>query len=609
MLDKSKILEGVKHKEKIVREEIYSYVCRFHSYDDEDINKALIKFIEEEYNNINFVGLIYSKLNKEIIECLVKILSKEKNKFNRERIIRILLEHYELIKDMEYDFEKELVDYDLLLYKKIKHFSNKSPKDLILQYERAINNLNNSDEETEDIYVLEILVQAIDTVLLQTKEGISEFEKYVDSEIAMCDNKKEFIYTYLPDYIRPLCKLANEKYSDYILELYFDSTDFLAHTEYCNYYFSNISSDKFVDEYINKLKKINSKAKEDYYYDVCEYLNSEKIDDFLFEELEECRDTVIKENIMRILCSKMCRKVIPLAMSTVIQNKNDEKLEIKLSLAPFLALENYEDDKSKLIIEDVKKYYSAPNSDMLSKEALDVLEILQNMREMVLNYNKDVKKYKKIRKLFDEIMQSMMSYQLSGKFELKFGEEKIKNLESVDISSTFDTTTELGLGALANVVVFKNHLAANCIAEEYLQKNKFRNQEKIELLNSMLESEAGLFEITDINIGNANVCLRNVLNNKQYCITDIGLSSNINYNKTYIYTRIITYKDISFGFGFNLVFDKTDPFIKQFIEENTKDYTDEKEIVRFMKLYNEYKRDDKGVRIKSIDVNKKKSSC
>ena len=60
MLSKSEIIKELKNKEFIVRDAVYEYVCRLHLYDDEDINKAFIEFIENNYNKgINYVGLIH----------------------------------------------------------------------------------------------------------------------------------------------------------------------------------------------------------------------------------------------------------------------------------------------------------------------------------------------------------------------------------------------------------------------------------------------------------------------------------------------------------------------------------------------------------------------
>ena len=209
-------------------------------------------------------------------------------------------------------------------------------------------------------------------------------------------------------------------------------------------------------------------------------------------------------------------------------------------------------------------------------------------------------KYEKIRKLHGEIVDSMMEYNDAGKFKLKFlgdiSKEELMNTPHVNVvNSYFDTSRRIGAQAIANILIYKNSKDMNCITEEYINKNKFRKPEKKEFLNSMLNSVAGLFEIinTDSNMG--QVIFKDVFTKKEYIITDIGLSGNYNNERYYFYTRIITYDNISFGTGINIVFDKKDDFIRNWIKENKKIYNKKHEINRFLELYNEYEKDNKGI--------------
>ena len=59
MLSKSEIIEGMANEEIIVSNAVYEYVCNLHLYDDEQINDALINFVQNNYHRINFVGLVY----------------------------------------------------------------------------------------------------------------------------------------------------------------------------------------------------------------------------------------------------------------------------------------------------------------------------------------------------------------------------------------------------------------------------------------------------------------------------------------------------------------------------------------------------------------------
>lgn len=236
-------------------------------------------------------------------------------------------------------------------------------------------------------------------------------------------------------------------------------------------------------------------------------------------------------------------------------------------------------------------------------EAELMYNFFHGFRELLLKDKPHIKEYKKIRKLHGEILDSMMQYYDAGKFKLEFTgdsnmQELIKEPDVKIIDSHFDTSTGLGAQAMANIVVYKNSSNMNCITEEYIKKNKFRKPEKIEFLKSMLNSEAGLFEIVKTEMKLGQVQLKNVFTKKEYCLTDIGLSGNQSNDKFYFYTRIITYNNMSLGTGLNLIFDKKDPFIIKWIDENAKDYKQEQEVKRFMELYNRYQKDNKGLVLK-----------
>jgi len=65
----------------------------------------------------------------------------------------------------------------------------------------------------------------------------------------------------------------------------------------------------------------------------------------------------------------------------------------------------------------------------------------------------------------------------------------------------------------------------------------------------------------------------------------------MNYDAYYSYTRIITYHGISFGTGLNIIFQKTDRFIKNYIQKYKKNFNANREFMRFIELYNRYSHD------------------
>lgn len=604
MLNKNEVIKELSNGEFIVRNAVYEYICNFHLYDDKQINEAFIKFIENNYKDINFAGLKYSKTNKEIAECLINISLKEESEFIKESISSVLVNHYNLIKDMNYNFEEIINDEDnLLIYKKIKHFSKKEPSQLIELYKNNINKYYFSDNET---YITEILRIAMGTALIQTEEGYERLMLYINELIeSMDEGLEEFIFEHMPYLVYPLCQYSNSSYYLMILDLYLYSIDFIGYADECNYYFSNICNEEFINYYIKTLKKFNKTDLKDYYYDISGYLNSGTIDIFLFDELKRNKDKKVKENIIRILAEKFNKDIIPYALDIIRKDEFDDEEGLKEAIAPLLILEKYDDNISKKVIQEVKEYYEFDYDDELKNiESEMISNLLNGMQNLLLKNNPHIKEYKKIRKLHNKIMESMMKYFSQGKFELKID----SNIEEIGkngihyINSKFDTSTELGLHSMANVIVYKNACNMNCITEEFIKNNRYKTQEKVELLESMLNSEAGLFEVTETDRKNGQVHLKNVLTNNEYCMTDIGFSSNIHNDKIYLYTRIITYHGISFGTGLNLAFDKKDKFIKKWIKENIKDIDKKQEISRFIELYNEYDRNDEKIKILSKNL-------
>ena len=621
MLNKNRIINELTNKEFIVRNAIYEHVCDLHLYDDKDINKAFIVFLQENYHlEINYAGLIYSKLNKDIIECLIQIHFNEKDENIKEKIEYVLVNHYELIKDLNYNFEGIFQDeYSLILYKKIKHFINKKPEELLELYIKNIEQYYLEDEET---YASNILRRGMEIALTQTEQGKIVFILYVLSlmgvkelnskalkDIITDNHLMEFRRMHLPYLIHPLYRIANDSYASIILLFYFTDMDFLEYADECNHYFSNIYNKEFLENYMEILKKFEKRELTDYFYDIAEYLNSKEIDDFLLEKINTSKDKEVISNIIRILASKFDNRIIEIALDKI---KNDdfynEDEELYLALAPLLIIEQRNDEISKKIIKESKDFFNT--EDILEFEddyredgdewINEFYQFQNNLRDFLLKDKSHIKKYKKARKIHGEIIDSMMRYFESSKYKENIEKQykeviKQKNNNIDQIDTFFDTRTQLGVQALANVVIYKNIENMNCITEEFLQTNRYKKKEKEEFLKSMLDSKAGLYEIIKTDFEESQVYLKNVLNGEIIKLTDIGMSGNKNNTGHYFYTRIIAYNDINFGTGLSLIFDKKDKFIQKWIKDNKKEYNKKQEIFRFLELYNKYRDDENKI--------------
>lgn len=231
---------------------------------------------------------------------------------------------------------------------------------------------------------------------------------------------------------------------------------------------------------------------------------------------------------------------------------------------------------------------------------------LNNMRKFLLGMRPHIKVYKKIRKLHSEIGCSMMDYYDSGKFEQKANpdyfnplknENKKESKTLVLLESKFNMETNVGVHAIQDMLIYKPAPNMNCITEEFIKNKRFRKPEKTEFLQSMLDSKLGLFEVTAIDEDEGYAYIKEVFTGDEYKLTDIGISGNNYFDEYYIYTRIITYHDVSFSTGLNFTFAKTDPFIQNFIKRNKKDYNPIGEFVRFTELYNRFSSDSNGIKV------------
>ena len=280
-----------------------------------------------------------------------------------------------------------------------------------------------------------------------------------------------------------------------------------------------------------------------------------------------------------------------------------------MALAPLLIIKKRDDEISKRVIKEAKKFFDSEDilefeDDYEENDEDDLInglyQMKNNFRDFLLKDNPHIKEYRKARKIHGEIMDSMMNYFESSKYKenteknymniIKQQKSEIKQLDTF-----FDTRTQLGVQALANVVIYKNIENMECITEEFLKSNRYKKKEKENFLMSMLDSKAGLYEIIKTDFEEAQVYIKNVLNGEIVQLTDIGMSGNKNNTGHYFYTRIISYNGINFGTGLSLIFDKKDKFIQKWIKDNKKDYNEKQEIIRFLELYNKYRDDENKI--------------
>lgn len=231
-----------------------------------------------------------------------------------------------------------------------------------------------------------------------------------------------------------------------------------------------------------------------------------------------------------------------------------------------------------------------------------LLQAINNLRKYTLEKKDHINEYYKIRKLHSEVINTMVRYHESGKFQLKIdnvsNKDDFLNVNTMNfIQTNFDLETREGAQALYDLLIYKASYNMNCITEEFIKSNRYRKPEKIEFLKSMLDSRISLFEITRTDFKEGYVYLKDIYTGIEYKIVDVALSGSQTFNNIYLYTRLITYHDIVFSTGLNLIFSKEDKFVKDHIKTHKKNYTSEGEFLRFTQLYNYYSKNPDKMKV------------
>ena len=198
----------------------------------------------------------------------------------------------------------------------------------------------------------------------------------------------------------------------------------------------------------------------------------------------------------------------------------------------------------------------------------------------------------------------MLNYMYKGKYDVNMYFDKLAN--TIYSETKYDTYTlnnedEADKNILTELFVYKNHSMLPSITEVYLEKNILRSEEKKKLLNSMNNSYVGLFKVVDVDKTKGYVFYEDVFTHKKFKVIDVSMSITLQVDlekPTYIYNRIITYEDISFGTGIHCMFRPGNKQIDKFIKNHS--YCNCSDFSRCLMLY-KLSKDDKGLKIKYND--------
>lgn len=209
-----------------------------------------------------------------------------------------------------------------------------------------------------------------------------------------------------------------------------------------------------------------------------------------------------------------------------------------------------------------------------NKTPKELSNFLVNINRYQLNRQAHIKKYNKLRKLHGEILDHMINYIQSDKYPSYEYHDKIADdieRETNGLEYCLKPTDDDDLTIITELFVYKNHKKLPPLTDVYLEKKIFRSKEKVELLNAMKNSYVGLFKVVGAEREKGYVIYQDVFTNRRFKIIDIAMSSTLATDKRkcyYMYNRIITVGDISFGAGIHCMMTWENKALKQFIKKH-----------------------------------------
>lgn len=234
-----------------------------------------------------------------------------------------------------------------------------------------------------------------------------------------------------------------------------------------------------------------------------------------------------------------------------------------------------------------------------NKSPEEITNMLVNFNKINLNRKTHIKKYNKLRKLHSEILDSMQAYIESSKYKVEdyfnlIKDDIYKEINGLEFNLKFNDSDDITI--LLELFVYKNHEKIPSVTEIYLNNNKFRNEEKVKMLNSMKNSYVSLFKVVDVDYKEGYVIYEDVFTKKRVKVIDIAMSSSLKIDKkrtVYVYNRIITYEDITFGTGMHCMMTSHNNKLKKFIDKHK--YKKCSDFSRCVLLYNISKKETKLV--------------
>lgn len=224
------------------------------------------------------------------------------------------------------------------------------------------------------------------------------------------------------------------------------------------------------------------------------------------------------------------------------------------------------------------------------KVAKFILEGILDMHMLLLKSKPHIKKYRKYMILQYEVLDSMLNYINNGHYQLY---DELSNIRSSVLKETknnldvakvnFDLESEYDFDYYMDLSVYKNHDEMRSILDDYINKNKFKNALKVEMLDALRKSFVSFFKITNIMYDQGMAELEDLLTNKRYTVIDPALSESD--FQAYIYARLISIDGINYLSTLG-VFTKKIKKVNNYIKDCK--YKKKSSLVRTLEVYQLY---------------------
>ena len=225
------------------------------------------------------------------------------------------------------------------------------------------------------------------------------------------------------------------------------------------------------------------------------------------------------------------------------------------------------------------------------RDKIDMYNMMVGIRKMILKRKKHIKKYYKYRKIHGEVLDSMLNYIYKGKYKYM---DKYESILDDLRSETRNPNFEMSLNpnnaddetVITELFCYDNHPNIDNLTDIFIKNNKFKNKDKLKMLEAMKNSYVGLFKIIKSDDIDGYLYIEDVFTKKKFKIIDVSLSLN-DFSKLgkdlYYYNRIITIDDISFSSGIHSIFTSKNTKLMEYIKKHR--YKKVSNFARCIQLY------------------------